>query len=164
MRIRTEPVWTTARGILPSCDTWHSTSCRRMAQRRRCAASFSEPGGTTPISLASSPCSEVRLPCIAQADAALAAYTAAANAQALDPVRDSDLLRILPLLDQAQALPYGANAEPIGGQWFPGLSQTDKLEAASKITYRHALENILLPRLMVRLESQMRQNFNQPAF
>src|SRR3954469_19542892 len=62
MRIRTEPVWTTARGILPSCDTWHSTSCRRMAQRRRCAASFSEPGGTTPISLASSPCSEVRLP------------------------------------------------------------------------------------------------------
>src|SRR3954453_15330382 len=63
MRIRTEPVWTTARGILPSCDTWHSTSCRRMAQRRRCAASFSEPGGTTPISLASSPCSEVRVPC-----------------------------------------------------------------------------------------------------
>src|SRR3954468_9395594 len=63
MRIRSEPFWTTARGILPSCDTWHSTSCRRMAQRRRCAASFSEPGGTTPISLASSPCSEVRLTC-----------------------------------------------------------------------------------------------------
>src|SRR3954454_21411088 len=62
MRIRAEPGWATARGILPSCDTWHSTSCRSMAQRRRCAASFSEPGGTTPISLASSPCSEVRLP------------------------------------------------------------------------------------------------------
>src|SRR3954471_9588590 len=62
MRIRTEPVWTTARGILPSCGTWHSTSCRRMAQRRRCAASFTGQGGTTPISAASLPCSEVRLP------------------------------------------------------------------------------------------------------
>jgi type VI secretion system protein ImpL len=101
---------------------------------------------------------------IAQADTALAAYTAAANAQGLDPVRDSHLLRILPLLDQARALPYGAGAEPVGSGWFPGLSQTGKLEAGASVVYRHALENILLPRLIARLESQMRQNFNQPAF
>src|SRR5690349_7223974 len=63
MRTRTGPAWTTARRILPSCATWHSTSCRRMARRRRCAASFSGPDGTTPISPASSPCSEVQLLC-----------------------------------------------------------------------------------------------------
>jgi type VI secretion system protein ImpL len=94
----------------------------------------------------------------------LADYTDAANAQALDPVQDADLPRILPLLDQARALPYGAGAVGVPSQWFPGLSQTGKLESGSRIVYRHALENILLPRLIVRLESQMRQNFNQPAF
>src|SRR4051812_7806076 len=36
---------------------------RHMALNVMQKASFSEPGGTTPISLASSPCSEVRLPC-----------------------------------------------------------------------------------------------------
>jgi type VI secretion system protein ImpL len=104
------------------------------------------------------------LAAVERADSALAAYTAAAQAQALDPVQDSDLPRILPLLDQAKALPYGAGDFVPSGQWFPGLSQTGKLEAASKIVYRHALENILLPRLIARLESQMRQNFNQPTF
>ncbi len=101
---------------------------------------------------------------IAQANTALAAYTAAAQTLPLDPVRDSDLASILPLLDQARALPYGAGGFVPAGQWFPGLSQTGKLEAASRIVYRHALENILLPRLILRLESQMRQNFNQPVF
>ncbi len=101
---------------------------------------------------------------IAQADTALAAYIAAGQVLPLDPVRDSDLSRILPLLDQARALPFGPNAEAASGQWFPGLSQTAELESGSQIVYRHALENVLLPRLIARLESQMRQNFNQPAF
>jgi type VI secretion system protein ImpL len=101
---------------------------------------------------------------IAKADTALDAYTAAAQALPLDPVRDSALPSILPLLDQARALPYGSSDYVPMSQWFPGLSQTGKLEAASKIVYRHALEDILLPRLIVRLESQMRQNFNQPTF
>ena len=104
------------------------------------------------------------LEAVSRANTALAAYTAAAQALPLDPVRDSDLPSILPLLDQARALPYGAGDYVPGAQWFPGLSQTGKLEAASKVVYRHALENILLPRLIVRLESQMRQNFNQPTF
>ncbi|WP_158927904.1 type VI secretion system membrane subunit TssM [Acidisphaera sp. S103] len=104
------------------------------------------------------------LEAVSRANTALAAYNAAAQALPLDPVRDSDLPSILPLLDQARALPYGAGDYVPGAQWFPGLSQTGKLEAASQVVYRHALENILLPRLIVRLESQMRQNFNQPTF
>src|SRR4051794_6292965 len=62
MRTRTEPAWATDHRISPSCGTWHSTSCRRMARRRRCAASFSGPDGTTPISPASWLYSEVQLP------------------------------------------------------------------------------------------------------
>src|SRR4051794_11363226 len=62
MRTRTGPAWATARRILPSCGTWHSTSCRRMARRKRCAASFSGPDGTMPISPASLLYSEVQLP------------------------------------------------------------------------------------------------------
>ena len=104
------------------------------------------------------------LEAVSRANTALAAYTAAAQALPLDPVRDSDLASILPLLDQARALPYGAGGFVPGAQWFPGLSQTGKLQSASQIVYRNALNNILLPRLIVRLESQMRQNFNQPTF
>ena len=104
------------------------------------------------------------LAAVSQANAALAAYTTAAQVLPLDPVRDSDLSGILPLLDQARALPYGTGGFVPATQWFPGLSQTGKLEAASRIVYRHALENVLLPRLIARLESQMRQNFNQPTF
>src|SRR4051795_10270809 len=62
MRTRTGPAWATARRILPSCGTWHSTSCRRMARRKRCAASFSGPDGTMPVSPASVLYSEVQLP------------------------------------------------------------------------------------------------------
>ena len=99
---------------------------------------------------------------ISASDTALAAYIAAANAQALDPVRDSDLPRMLPLLDQAQALASGDEAG--GMQWFPGLSQSGKLQSGAKVVYRHALENILLPRLILRVEGQMRQNFDKPPF
>ena len=49
-------------------------------------------------------------------------------------------------------------------QWFPGLSQTGKLGAGAREVYRHALQHVLLPRLIVRLEGQMRSHFEQPAF
>ncbi len=93
--------------------------------------------------------------------AAIEAYIKAAQAQPLDPVRDADLPRILPLLDQAHAL---TTDEATSMQWFPGLSQAAKLDSGGRIVYEHALENILLPRLILRLEDQMRQNFNQPTF
>ena len=69
------------------------------------------------------------------------------------------LAAIAPLLDQARALPFGVDAPPPPIQWFPGLSQTGKLGAGAREVYRHALQHILLPRLIVRLEGQMRRAF-----
>ncbi len=100
-----------------------------------------------------------------ESQAALAAYIKAAQAIPLDPVTtDPQLARIDPLLDQARALPFGVDAAPPPTQWFPGLSQTGKLGAGARQVYRHALQHILLPRLIVRLEGQMRSHFEQPAF
>ena len=100
-----------------------------------------------------------------QSQTALAAYIKAAQAVPLDPVTtDPQLPAIAPLLDQARALPFGVDAPPPPTQWFPGLSQTGKLGAGAREVYRHALQHILLPRLIVRLENQMRTRMQQPAF
>jgi type VI secretion system protein ImpL len=101
---------------------------------------------------------------VAQSDAALAAYTTAAQALPLDPVADANLPAVAPVLDMARALPFGVDAGPAATQFFPGLDQTGKLGEGAKQVYIHALDNIFLPRLIFRLENQMRQNFNNPAF
>jgi type VI secretion system protein ImpL len=101
---------------------------------------------------------------LAESNAALAAYTKAAQALPLDPVVDADLPRYVPLLDQARALPFGVDAGPPPRQWFPGLSQTGKLGSGARDVYEHALQHVLLPRLIVRLEGQMRAHFEQPAY
>ena len=55
-----------------------------------------------------------------------------------------------------------AASEP---SWLPaGLSQREKLDASARVVYRHALEWALLPRLMWRLETQLRGNLNRPDF
>ncbi len=98
--------------------------------------------------------------------ASLAAYEQAASALPLDPVADADLQRLAPLLDQARALPYGEE-HPVSASpslLGLGLEQGDKLAASARIVYRHALERALLPRLLWRLEAQMRGNFNRPDF
>jgi type VI secretion system protein ImpL len=98
--------------------------------------------------------------------AALASYERMAQALPLDPVADADLPRLVPLLDQARALPHGVddtNEQPASWRnlW---LSQNAKLAAASRTVYRHALEWTLLPRLVWRLEAQLRGNLNRPDF
>lgn len=101
----------------------------------------------------------------ADAGRALDDYTAAAQALPLDPVRDADLRRILPVLDKARALPFGdRDSDASVMQLFPGLSQIPKLRAGAETVYRNALRNVLLPRLILRLENQMRQNFDKPTF
>jgi type VI secretion system protein ImpL len=93
--------------------------------------------------------------------AALGGYEQTARSLPLDPVADDDLVRLTPLLDHAAQLPHGA-AEP---SWLPAaLSQRDKLDASARVVYRHALEWALLPRLMWRLETEMRGNLNRPDF
>ena len=99
---------------------------------------------------------------IARTSAALAAYDKTAKGLPLDPVNDSDLPHVVPLLDQARALPYGYDDHTAHGGF--GLSQRGKLHAASMLVYRHALERVLLPRLIWRLEAQMRGAIDRPDF
>ncbi len=101
---------------------------------------------------------------LAQSQAALAAYLKLAQSIPLDPVTQPELPRVVPLLDAARALPFGVDAGPPPTQWFPGLSQTAKLGVGAKSIYHHDLQHVLLPRLIVRLEGQMRAHFEEPAF
>ncbi|WP_458096278.1 type VI secretion system membrane subunit TssM [Roseomonas sp. WA12] len=93
---------------------------------------------------------------------ALAAYETTAAGQTLDPVGDADLPRLLPLLDTARKLAQ-AEGDPGSLPHF-GLSQRAKLEAGAEVVYRHALNNALLPRMIWRLEAQMRGNLTRPDF
>ncbi len=99
---------------------------------------------------------------IARAQAALGAYRAAAAKLPLDPVNDGNLATVAPLLDQARALPDGYD-HPVGGSGL-GLSQSAKIGTASRVVYRQALERVMLPRLIWRLESQIRANLDKPEF
>ncbi len=101
---------------------------------------------------------------IARENTALAAYIDAAKKLALDPVNEANLDRVGPVLDLARALPYGTQVPETESQWFPGLSQTGKLGAGADQIYSNALNNILLPRLLWRLETQMRAKLTDPPF
>ncbi len=98
-------------------------------------------------------------------EAALAAYEKTAAGLKLDPVAEADLPGILPLLDEARALPHGYDHARPAPSWLQlGLSQDAKLAAGARSVYRHALERVLLPRLIWRLEEQMNGKFSQPDF
>ncbi len=91
---------------------------------------------------------------------ALSSYEQIAGTLPLDPVADADLRALVPLLNQARALPHGEQGDDSG----LGLSQSSKLSHASRTVYRHALERALLPRLLWRLEAQLRGNMARPDF
>ncbi len=79
----------------------------------------------------------------------------------LDSVTDAqDLVAVLPYLDEARLL----SAAALGGGATVGLSQADKLVGAGELSYQHTLERVLLPRLLVRLEDQIRQGMQKPSF
>jgi type VI secretion system protein ImpL len=101
---------------------------------------------------------------ISKEDASVAAYVAAAKALPLDPVNDAGLDKVAPVLDMARALPFGAQMPATETQWFPGLSQTSKLGAGADQIYANALNNVFLPRLMWRLEGQMRAKITDAPF
>jgi len=101
---------------------------------------------------------------ISKEDAAVAAYVAAVKALPLDPVNDADMGKVAPVLDMARTLPLGAQVPATERQWFPGLSQTGKLGAGADQIYANALNNIFLPRLLWRLEGQMRAKITDAPF
>ncbi len=100
---------------------------------------------------------------IAATQRALDAYELTGQGLRLDRVNDADLPRLVPLLDQARDLPHGVDHPDANGSVF-GLGQDDKLAEGANTVYRHALEYALLPRLIWRLEAQMRGRLNRPDF
>ncbi len=73
---------------------------------------------------------------------------------------DDQLQRVLPYLDAVRALPEAASGE--GGGL--GLSQAAKLTEAGQLSYKQALDRVLLPRLLARLEAQLRAGMQRPDF
>ncbi|HVJ51857.1 MAG TPA: type VI secretion system membrane subunit TssM [Aliidongia sp.] len=98
---------------------------------------------------------------VEHAEEAIAAYRTQLAAIKLDPVEDDDLIHVVPLLDAAQALPQAQEGWLMN---LPGLDQAEKLAESNKAVYRHVLERVLLPRLIWRIEQQMRGQFDKPDF
>ncbi len=97
---------------------------------------------------------------VTDVSAALDGYEKVAATVPLDPIADSDLPALLPVLDAARAL----TRETVPGGIGFGLSQASKLHAGAQAVYRHALDYALLPRMIWRLEAQMRGNLQRPDF
>ncbi len=98
----------------------------------------------------------------ARVSAAITQYERMASGMRLDPIADAELTSVLPLLDAARALPYGAGS-PMPGAGL-GLSQSRKYAVGTRLVYQQALERVLLPRLILRLEEQMRAKLEQPEY
>jgi type VI secretion system protein ImpL len=98
---------------------------------------------------------------VEQANEQLAAYHQQLAGVKLDPVSDDDFNHVTPLLDAAAALPQS------DGGWAAnifGLSQQAKLAQSNRLVYQNVLQRVLLPRLILRLELQMRSRFDDPDF
>ena len=95
---------------------------------------------------------------VASVEDQLTQYEQAAQAASLDPVSDGDLRQLAALLDQARTLGSALPATPVGF----GMSQAAKLQAGANAVYRDGLVYGLLPRLVWRLETQMRGSLTRP--
>jgi type VI secretion system protein ImpL len=94
-------------------------------------------------------------------DTAVAVWRGQVERTPLSPVAAADLHRVLPLLDQARALPFGPDSSDATG-WTFGMNQDATLRAAASLLYRQSLERILLPRLFWRAEQRVREHMNAP--
>ncbi|MFL4472367.1 ImcF-related family protein [Tateyamaria armeniaca] len=103
---------------------------------------------------------------LAEASESVEAYRAAAAQIPGSPIQDSDLPGIVPALDILRAMP----ANPAAGDPSPDRSLTWGLYQGKHIgnqagqSYRAALNEHLLPRLLLRLEEQMQANMNNTDF
>ena len=81
-------------------------------------------------------------------------------------ISDRNFSRILPLLHKLRNMPagYATQAEPTPTLATFGLSQRERLQNAAEITYQQALERMLRPRIIFRLEEQLEQQANNPGF
>ena len=104
---------------------------------------------------------------IEQTELADKAYVAAAGPYLTEKtVADRDLHKVLPLLDHLRNLPAGyavrGVSTPLPATY--GLSQRERLQSASENAYHIGLERLFRPRLIFRLEEQLRTSLTNPGF
>ncbi len=103
---------------------------------------------------------------IGEVEDSIAAYNAATAGLSFDAVEDADLKRILPALNELRNMPtgYAVQDETVPLTMTLGLYQGDKLGAQARAAYRRGLSSLFLPRLLVRLEGQLRDNIGRPDY
>jgi len=96
----------------------------------------------------------------------LSAYKKLAEPVAIQTVTDANLQPIMPALASLRGFPVGYDAREQGGPLLLdfGLYQGGKLGTQAKIAYRHALNTMLLPRLLIRLGTQIHDNIGNLDF
>ncbi|WP_343079613.1 type VI secretion system membrane subunit TssM [Ostreiculturibacter nitratireducens] len=93
-------------------------------------------------------------------------YRGAAGQIPRSPIEDSDLPSVVPALNILRGLPANPAAsdpEPERSITY-GLYQGDVLGSQAQQSYRAALNEHFLPRLLLRLEDQIQANMNNPDF
>lgn len=95
----------------------------------------------------------------AQINATVAATQLAAQAVDDIPTENRDPLVVLPALDAVQNIPGSSADTESGGQFLArlGLYQGNKLGALADSAYRRLLIEVLLPRLILRLEDNLKE-------
>jgi type VI secretion system protein ImpL len=104
---------------------------------------------------------------VASVDAAAKEYAATAGPLAHeDVVADHDFQKILPPLQKLRYIPAGYEQKdakiPLAASF--GLSQFERLQSSSETAYRMALERLLRPRLLFRLEEVLQDRRNDPGY
>jgi type VI secretion system protein ImpL len=96
------------------------------------------------------------------------AFQAQAAQQKVDSVAadDLNLTSLLPALDTLQQIPGGYADQGKETPWLMGLGlyQGDKLGLEAIGAYHNALKNLMLPRIILSLEQQLRQQGNNPDY
>ncbi|MGF7212414.1 type VI secretion system protein ImpL [Skermanella aerolata] len=78
-------------------------------------------------------------------------------------LEDADYIQVLPLLDEMVAIEDGLKT-PNGWRMGFGLSQRESTLARVEPGYRNALNDLLLPRLVLSSERSLRQHLDQPDY
>jgi type VI secretion system protein ImpL len=94
---------------------------------------------------------------LGRVDRVVADFRAAVDVLVAERAADADPRAALPALDALSHLSRTWQASSV-----PGLDPTDKLRAGLDIGYRHALETLLLPRLLGRIEDRMAAGADRP--
>lgn len=103
---------------------------------------------------------------LAQATDQISAYQAAAAQIPPSPIEDSDIPSVVPALNILRDMPANSAVDqddPEGALRY-GLYQGAVVGNEAAQTYRAALNENLLPRLLLRLEDQIQANMNNPDF